>query len=289
MPDIVVTGGRGRLARALASVAADRMLPLPRAECDITDPGSIAAMLAERRPAVVINAAVVNGVATIEADAAASHQANAVAPGLLAEACAAAGVPLIHISTDYVFGAETDRPWRETDPVSPINAYGRQKAEAEARVAAAHPGACTVRVAWLFGDGSCFPSEMIRTGLQTGSVTVTDQVGSPSPISEVARRLVGLADLMKQRDPRATGLLHLAGVPAVSRADWIDTAFEALQAAGCPRRPEARRVALHQSPSAVPRPAFSALDCSKAEAVFGWRLDWRAETVRLAAAACATA
>jgi dTDP-4-dehydrorhamnose reductase len=243
-------------------------------------------MLAEHRPAAVINAAVVNGVDRIEVAPEAAYGPNALGPGLLAGACAAADVPLVHISTDYVFGAGADRPWRETDPVSPANAYGRQKAEAEARVAAAHPGACIVRVAWLFGDGTCFPSEMIRRGLETGSVAVTDQVGSPSPIFDLARRLIDLAELMKRGDPRATGVLHLAGVPAVSRADWIDVALDGLEAAGRPR-PELRRLPAEPLPTAAPRPAFSALDCGKAEALFGWRLDWREETLRLAAAACA--
>ena len=132
---VLVTGGAGRLARALAARGGERVTALPRAALDIGDAEGAAQTLEALRPTAVINAAAVASVDA--ADAARAHAVNAVAPEVLAAACAAADVPLIHLSTDYVFGAATDRPWREEDPVSPINAYGRMKAEGEASALAA--------------------------------------------------------------------------------------------------------------------------------------------------------
>jgi dTDP-4-dehydrorhamnose reductase len=119
---VLVAGGRGRLGRALGAVGGPRVCVAGRDVLDITDADTIARALLEVRPAAVINAAVASGIELAEADPSNAQAINAVGPAKLAELCGRAGIPLIHISTDYVFGAETNRPWREEDPVSPVNA-----------------------------------------------------------------------------------------------------------------------------------------------------------------------
>ncbi|MEO6340033.1 MAG: sugar nucleotide-binding protein [Caulobacteraceae bacterium] len=269
---ILATGGRGRLATALAARGGEQVVALPRTALDIGDAEAVAAALADLRPSAVINAAAVSSVDA--ADAARAHAVNAVAPGVLAAACAAAGVPLIHLSTDYVFGAATDRPWREDDPVSPINAYGRMKAEGETRALAAGGRVCVARVAWLFGDGQDFIARMLAVGRARGEVKVAaDQIGSPTPIGVLAERLLALAVRMAGGDA-TPDILHLAGSPPVSRADWVAAGFAAAAARGeaVPRLVRAR---LADFPEDAPRPAYSALDTARASALFGSPIDWR--------------
>lgn len=254
------------------------MVPLTRQELDICDERAVAVALARLRPSAVVNAAVVNGVDAIERDPARAHPVNAVAPGVLARACAAAGVPLVHVSTDYVFGGRPGGPWKETDAPAPVNAYGAMKAEGEARALSQGGKVCVARVAWLFGDGACFVAAMLEEGLREGRVRlVADQVGSPTPIDAVAARLIQLADLMAEGDPRVPPILHLAGGPPVTRPAWIGEAVAEIAAAGGPA--VGVEVAAQQDrPGSAPRPSFSALDVSLAEKLFGWRLPWTEAT-----------
>jgi dTDP-4-dehydrorhamnose reductase len=270
---ILVTGGAGRLARALARVGGDQMRLLTRRDLDICDPEAIDRTFQRLGPAAVINTAAVSSIEAAEQDPELGWAVNAVAPGHLARAAARSGAPMIHISSDYVFGADTDRPWRETDPPSPINAYGRQKAEGELRVLEADGRNCVVRVAWLFGDGEDFISRMLA-GAPGGPVVVADdQLGSPTPIYDLAARLIELVGRLK-REASCPAVLHLVGSPPVTRADWVATAFAALGDAGV-QTPELVRVPMSTFSSAVQRPRLSALDATLSARMFGSALDWR--------------
>lgn len=269
---ILVSGGSGRLASVLSLVGGDRVQALSRAELDISDAFAFQAALARLKPDVVINAAAISALEACERAPERAHAVNALAPGHMAHACSEAGTPFIHLSTDYVFGAPTDRPWRETDPVSPVNRYGQLKAEAERQALAAGGDVCVARVAWLFGDGKDFIAHLLRG--QDDSVRIArDQIGSPTPIGPLAGRLLSLAERMTAKEP-IPRLLHLAGSPAVSRADWVATAFEALRLAGR-RTPELVPVPMSDLGSSVIRPHYSALDSSLAAELFGGELDWR--------------
>lgn len=274
---VLVTGGSGRLARALSQARGAHVRGVSRAELDITDLGAVQSALERLRPDVVINAAALSSVEASDVDFERARAVNAIAPGHIARACASLGVPLIHISTDYVFGAEASRPWRESDPVSPINSYGRLKAEGERNVLGACDRACVVRVAWLFGDGEDFIASLLRRQAETVKVA-HDQIGSPTPIFLLARRLLALADRMSLGEA-IPSVLHLAGSPPVSRADWVAAAFEALRRAGR-RAPGLVRVPMAEFGSATPRPNYSALDCSLAEKLFGEAIDWRIATAQ---------
>jgi dTDP-4-dehydrorhamnose reductase len=245
-----------------------------RSELDITDEDRALRILTTATPLAVINAAVRAGVDAAEADDGSMWKVNAVAPGRLARACQRLGIPMIHISTDYVFGARTNRPWREDDPVSPVNAYGRMKAAGESAVHEVGGRVCVVRVAWLFGFQNDFISRLLRTGGQ-GSVSVAaDQVGSPTPIVPLAERLVLLAKLLADPNAKVPDLLHIAGSPPVSRAEWVETIFRRLEGEGH-SVPKVDRVSLSSFGSSAPRPLFSSLDCSRATLLFGTELDWR--------------
>lgn len=270
---VLVSGGSGRLARALSRVGGDRVQALSRTALDISEPAVFQAALARLKPDVVINAAAIASLEACERAPERAQAINALAPGQMARACAQAGTPFIQISTDYVFGAPAHRPWRESDPVSPVNLYGELKAEAERQIFAAGGEVCIARVAWLFGDGKDFIAHLLRGQDETVRIA-RDQVGSPTPIFPLAGRLLDLAGRMAARQP-VPHLLHLAGSPAVSRADWVATAFDALRLTGR-RTPELVPVPMSDLGSSIVRPHYSALDTSLASELFGGELDWRA-------------
>lgn len=274
---VLVSGGSGRLGNVLSLVGGDRVQALSRTELDISDAFAFQAALARLKPDVVINAAAIASLEACEHAPERARAVNALAPGEMARACAWAATPFIHLSTDYVFGAPTDRPWRETDPVSPVNLYGQLKAEAERHVLATDGEVCIARVAWLFGDGKDFIAHLLR-GQDNAVRIARDQIGSPTPIGPLAGRLLDLAGRMAAREP-IPRLLHLAGSPAVSRADWVATAFEALSLAGR-RTPELVPVPMSDLGSSVIRPHYSALDTSLAAGLFGSELDWRIAAVQ---------
>ncbi len=269
---VLVSDGGGRLARVLSLVGGDRVQALSRAELDVLDTPAFQAALASLKPDIVINAAAISGIEACERAPERAQAINALAPGQMAHACAEAEVPFIHLSTDYVFGAPTRRPWRETDPVSPVNTYGQLKAEAERHVLSAGGTVCVARIAWLFGDGKDFITHLLR-GQDAIVRVASDQIGSPTPIHPLAERLLTLAKRLAAREP-IPRLIHLAGSPATSRADWVATAFEALRRIGR-RIPELVPVPMSDLGSSVVRPRYSALDSSLAAELFGGELDWR--------------
>jgi dTDP-4-dehydrorhamnose reductase len=158
-----------------------------------------------------------------------------------------------------------------------MNDYGRLKAEGESNALLVGKGVCIGRVAWLFGDRKDFISRLLQGGADTVRVS-QDQIGSPTPIFSVAERLLGLAARMAAGEAMPE-ILHLAGSPPVSRADWVATAFNALRRAG-KEPPKLVRVSMSEFGSAIPRPNYSALDCTLATETFGDALDWRTLTTR---------
>ncbi|MDQ0326426.1 dTDP-4-dehydrorhamnose reductase [Rhodopseudomonas julia] len=246
------------------------------AELDVTDAVAFHRVLGRLRPDAVINAAAL-GVEASEVEPQRAHHVNAIAPGHMAQACQLAGTPFIHISTDYVFGDVPDRPWRESDPVSPLNSYGHLKAEGEHNALAAAGGVCICRVAWLFGDQKDFIARLLQ-GNDDPVRVAYDQIGSPTPIFHVAKRLLELASRMVAGDV-IPEILHLAGSPPVSRADWVATAFDARRRAG-KRTPKLVPVSMSEFGSQIPRPSRSALDCTLATQIFADQLDWQELTMR---------
>lgn len=270
MDGLVVVGGAGRLATALHRVCPAARLA-PRRELDITDPESIARALDRLEPAAVINTAAMPDVDRCEADPDRAMAVNAHGAGHLARRCAALGVPLIHISTDYVFGARAPRPpFTEADPTDPLSAYGRSKALGEALVLDASSAACVTRVAWLFGHEADFLNRMLRQAVAGASLTIFRQTSSPTPVQGLATQLVTLAASMRA-GVAAPPILHLAGGPPASRRDWLTPALQAYQARGGGLVCEIVEI---EAPAI--RPSFSALDVSLSASLLGAGLDWRA-------------
>jgi dTDP-4-dehydrorhamnose reductase len=218
---------------------------------------------------VVVNTAAVADVDRCEADPDLAFAVNAAGPGALARVCAARGLPLIHISTDYVFTAEHGPAFTEQDAPNAASVYGRSKAEGERRVLDAGGPTCVARVAWLFGHDQDFLHTMLRRARAGEALRVFDQTGVPTPMGLLSDRLGVLAQMMADKAPTPP-ILHLCGGPPVTRAGWLGAALDVWSAASSLARPP-----VEVAPPAALRPRFSALDSSLAAGLFGAPLPWR--------------
>ncbi|MCX2950594.1 dTDP-4-dehydrorhamnose reductase [Lentzea sp. NEAU-D7] len=242
---ILVPGGRGQLGHDLAALSAD-VRAVSSAELDVT--AVTAADLAGA--SAVINCAAYTAVDAAETDEERAFAVNAVGPGLLARACASLGIPMVQVSTDYVFSGDGVRPYETTDPVGPKSAYGRTKLEGEHRVLEA--GGYVVRTSWLYGvHGANFVKTMaaLESSRPTLSV-VDDQAGAPTWSHDLAAGLLELVSVLP-----ATRLLHATGGGQTTWFRFARAIFEELGAD--PARVQPCTTA--DFPRPAPRPAYSVL------------------------------
>ena len=269
---ILVFGQTGQVARELAALAPDALC-LGRARADLTDPAACAAAVVTYRPAAVINAAAWTAVDKAEDDEQAATVVNAAAPGAMAQACAAAGIPLVHISTDYVFDGQGSLPFAPDHPTAPLSAYGRSKLAGERAVRAAGGPHVILRTSWVFSaHGSNFVKTMLRLGAERQVLrVVADQTGGPTPAAAIAAACLTIADRLR-RDPELSGTHHIAGAPDTT---WAGFARVIMDMAHLPTRIE--EITTADWPTPARRPANSRLDCAALEQAFGIpRPDWRA-------------
>ena len=224
---------------------------------DLADSEALEAVLDGGGFSGVIHAAAYTAVDQAEAEEELAHRVNAVATGVVAEACARHELPLVAVSTDFVFDGKKRSPYLEEDPVSPLGAYGRTKrAGEEAALLAWAAGTRIVRTQWLYGPrGNHFPGTMIRVGRERGALRVVDdQIGSPTSTLELAP---ALWDVLSDGPP---GLYHAA---CGGEASWCDFARETLRIEGLLDRVELTPCSTAEYPTPAPRPAYSVLDCSR--------------------------
>jgi dTDP-4-dehydrorhamnose reductase len=277
--EILVLGRSGQVTRALMLAAAGQdAVALGRGQLDLADIAAIGPAIRAACPAIVINAAAFTAVDAAEKDVDAAFQLNRDAPGEIARACAALDVPLIHISTDFVFDGEKGAPYAEGDPVNPLNVYGRSKAAGEAAVAAAGGRFAIVRTSWLYAaEGSNFVRTMLRLARERGAVrVVADQLGRPTWAADVADALLLIGRRLCARDASAEGVFHFC---SSGDATWADLAEAAIE--GAARRGAApasvERITTADYPTPARRPRDSRLDCARFTALSGsapppWRV-----------------
>ncbi len=289
---ILVTGGGGQLASALAAGGGPRIRRVGRPEFDFDRPESIETAFREAAPAYVVNAAAWTAVDAAEGEPEAAARANRDGPALLARLCQDAGIPLIHVSTDYVFDGDKGAPYVETDPISPTGIYGRTKAEGEQAVLAANPRTIVLRTAWVYSaTGKNFVRTMLNAGARNPVLRVVgDQRGNPTSADDLARAIIDILAVIEADgwNGRYRGITHAAGT---GETTWHGLAVAALEDAAQQGRvmPEVIAIRTQDWPTPARRPADSRLDCGRLARVFGVRLpDWRvslADTVtRLLAA-----
>jgi dTDP-4-dehydrorhamnose reductase len=270
---IAVTGLHGQVVTSLIErgAAHAEIIPLGRPQLDLADGNSIATALAYARCDVIVSAAAYTAVDKAEQEQNTAMRINAEGAGYVAEAAARLGVPLLHLSTDYVFDGALDRPYREDDKTGPTGAYGRSKLEGEMRVLAAHPNSAVLRTAWVYSPfGSNFVRTMLRLGETRDEVgVVADQIGNPTSALDIAVAILMIAARMKiDASADLRGVFHMSGRGEASWADVAKATFVAAETHG--RAPvQIKRIRTADYPTPAKRPANSRLDNSKLEKAYG--------------------
>ncbi|WP_417270068.1 dTDP-4-dehydrorhamnose reductase [Celeribacter sp.] len=270
---ILVFGSSGQVATELKALLPDAHF-LSRDDADLTDAEGCGAAIRATKPEAVINAAAYTAVDKAEADEAAALRINGAAPTAMAEACAALGIPFVHISTDYVFDGAGEEPFAPDDPTAPLGAYGRTKLAGEQGVRAAGGAYAILRTSWVFSaHGANFVKTMLRLSQSRDALSVVaDQVGGPTSARSIAAACVQIVRAL-QADATKSGTYHFAGAPDVS---WAQFARAIFAASG--RQVRVKDIATSDYPTPAKRPANSRLDCRSMAEVFGLeRPDWRAD------------
>lgn len=272
---IGVLGANGQLGRSLVrniehADDVDLAFGVTRSEIDLTASERMGAWLDSQGtdlPHVVINAAAYTKVDTCESEKELAYQTNAVAPAEWARELSKRGIRFIHVSTDYVFPGDGDRPYREDDPTDPKTVYGSSKRAGEIGVLEMDPTALVVRTSWVFGPGRNFVVAILdqavrrRTGeLEEPLKVVNDQHGAPTSAADLADALIELCRLGHDRADAACGLLHLRNSDETT---WYGFARAILDQAGYHDIP-IDPVSSSAFETAAPRPAYSVLDCDRA-------------------------
>lgn len=244
---------------------------LSRADADITEPGTVERAIVTHRPTFIANAASYTAVDKAESESGTCARINCDGAGIVARIAAAAKVPLIHLSTDYVFDGTKAGPWTEDDPVAPLSVYGASKEAGEQLVRANHPQHFIVRTSWVFGvHGNNFVKTMLRLGETRDELRiVADQHGKPTDAADLARAVLALANRVLTKPPqRPWGTLHFAGKRATTWFGFAEAIFDEAERRGA-RHPDLIPITSDGYPTAAKRPANSVLDCAKIESLYG--------------------
>lgn len=272
---ILVFGGNGQVGRELMRAAASQAIPmctLSRVEADVSDNAAVTAAFLRFKPDLVVNAAAYTKVDLAETNVDEARRDNEVGPAVLASACAVARIPMVQLSTDYVFDGTVSGRYHEGDPVCPINVYGRTKAAGEDAVRHILKRHVIIRTAWLYSEfGHNFLKTILRLAATRDELRiVADQHGSPTSARDVAEAIITIAPaLLRNEDICGTYHLSAGGVTT-----WCGfaTRVVATQAQITGRSPQVVPIPTAEYPAAAKRPVNSQLDCRLFAKVFGLSL-----------------
>jgi dTDP-4-dehydrorhamnose reductase len=299
METILVTGANGQLGRDLIIAGAAfpdvRVAGLDRTACDITDPVAVLRTMDRYRPGVVINAAAYTQVDRAESEPAAAYAVNRDAVRHLADACARRNIPLLHVSTDYVFDGSKSTPWLPEDALAPLGVYGASKLAGEHAVREVLTRHIILRTSWVFGQhGNNFVRTMLRYGAVREELrVVADQRGGPTWTGDIAAGLLALAQRHLAGEVLRWGTYHYSGQPATNWHAFASTVISEAYALGMlPRCTPVRAITTAEFPTPTRRPANSVLDTTATHQLLGlappdWRVGlgrvlagWRRDGVR---------
>jgi dTDP-4-dehydrorhamnose reductase len=271
---ILVFGAAGQLGKEVMALARARDIEATgchRTEADVTNFASVQAAILAVKPRLVLNAAAYTAVDRAETEPEAAYAANAAGAETVARAAALQHVPVIQISTDYVFDGTKRGAYVETDPIAPLGVYGKTKAAGEALVRHANPRHFILRTAWVYGRfGANFLKTVLRLSRERAELRiVADQHGCPTATQDLAEAVFAI-DRALARGIRAPGTYHFAGHGATTWHGFASAIVEA-QAQATGRRPKVSAIATADYPTPARRPANSELDSSLFASVFGVR------------------
>lgn len=266
---IAVTGKTGQVVTSLierGSSLGHEVIALGRPELDLVDPVSIARAIQNATPDAVVSAAAYTAVDKAEGESGLAHSINGTGAGAVAQAAQALGVPLVHVSTDYVFDGALDRPYVETDPTEPTGAYGASKLAGEQAVLAAYgDNSAILRVAWVYSPfGGNFVKTMLRLAADRDEISVvSDQIGNPTSALDIAEGILRVAgNLVADSDPAFRGVFHMTAGGEATWADFAEAIFTTSAGRGGTYA-TVKRITTVDYPTPARRPANSRLDCSR--------------------------
>jgi dTDP-4-dehydrorhamnose reductase len=271
-PAILVTGGTGQVGTGIAQSNRGRfeIVAASRAELDLSDAVSIERAIASRDWSAIISAGAYTAVDKAESDQAAAFAINADAPGVIARAAAGRDIPLIHVSTDYVFDGSKNAPYSEEDQVAPLGVYGASKEAGEQAVRAAGGRHIILRTAWVVSPwGGNFVKTMLRLGGEREKLgVVADQIGCPTSAADIAETLLSLTERLLADRSEPTGTYHFVNA---GQASWHDLATHIFSRAAKQGQvvPKVDAITTADYPTPAKRPANSRLSTDKLTGAFG--------------------
>jgi dTDP-4-dehydrorhamnose reductase len=273
---IFVSGSEGQIARCIADLEAKhpalKVVCAGRPAFDLLNPVAATAIAMAAAPDAIVNAAAYTAVDKAETEPDLAFAVNRDGAAAMAKAAARLNVPIIHISTDYVFSGTKDGAYVETDETEPLGVYGHSKLAGEIAVRAASPRHAILRTSWVYSPyGSNFVKTMVKLSKDRETLdVVSDQVGCPTSASDLAAAILNVCVSMV-KSPEISGTFHMAGIGETSWADFAEKIFDALARNGH-HVPMVRSIPSKDYPTLAKRPKNSCLDCTKLQTVFGLKL-----------------
>lgn len=281
---IAVTGKQGQVVTALIERGAEagvEIVAVGRPELDLADPASIRRVLSELKPDAIVSAAAYTAVDKAESEQELAFAVNAKGPQALAEVADELGIPVVHLSTDYVFPGDSQGIYAETDATGPVSVYGQSKLAGEEAIAAATSNHAILRTAWVYSPfGANFVKTMLRLAETRDALNVVaDQRGTPTSALDIADAVIVIAKrLATDSDPALRGVFHLTGSGEATWADFADEIFAGLKAKSG-KEISVGRISTDQYPTPAKRPANSRLSTEKLAKTYGIVLpDWKQST-----------
>jgi dTDP-4-dehydrorhamnose reductase len=278
--EFLLLGGSGQIGielRRLSWPNGARLVAPSRLEVDLESSNALLEVVAARPWTAVINCAAYTAVDRAETERDRAWQVNAAAPQVLTAATAVRDIPLIQLSTDYVFDGGKREPYVEDDPIAPLNLYGESKAEGERAVRAGNSRHVIVRTSWVFSaHGTNFVKTMLRLGRERSVLRiVADQHGCPTAASDLATALQTLVLRLTSSATPAYGTFHLCNAEPTTWYDFAAAIFEEAAKTGA-RSPLLEPITTADYPTPARRALNSVLDCSRVRSVYGIALrSWR--------------
>ena len=271
---LLIIGSKGQLGSELAIKCKRNefsYLALDLPEFNITDPSQVEKTLADFMPSIVINASAYTNVDKAETDPEIAFAVNSDGPAILAVSCNKKRIPIIHISTDYVFDGSKGQPYAESDPVSPLGVYGKSKEEGESKLRSILKQHIILRTSWLYGAyGNNFVKTMLRLGNEKEIIkVVSDQYGCPTCAADLAEAVMDISEQITPNLEIAWGTYHYCGLGITTWHKFAKEIFKIASQYQNYKVTSVEAITTAQYPTKAKRPPFSALDCGKIKNRFG--------------------
>ena len=279
---ILIAGAQGQVGKELVTIAkacGHEVIAASRGDLDVTKEAGVIAFIIEHQPDIVINAAAYTAVDKAEKEQDIAYEINSNGAKNLAIACSKQKIPLLHISTDYVFDGSKAEPYSESDKVSPLGVYGDSKWQGEQAVRQQLVEHIILRVAWVFGaQGNNFVKTMLRLGKERDELNVVaDQFGGPSSAKNIAETLMTLAERYQKDKNLQWGTYHYCGMPKTNWYDFAKEIFKQAKEKGLISKTiQVNAITTAEYPTPAKRPSNSMLDCEKIKNTFAIEMpNWK--------------